>query len=197
VAANLVDEGYQGRFTASCIVLENTVHGPQLCLGFVGMSSPPWCGGPDVVGVEPYQTPCPRPPGGWRPIDRSTATPQAFDCAVALARADPGYCTHWVDQNLPAGAANPMDNDRARIILNVATTADTATLERPTRQDAYRNRRRAGDEPAVLSELAALGHELQERRVRTLAWVAGESPAMYEIFLRNVRHLCAGVVAEA
>jgi hypothetical protein len=52
---------------------------------------------------------------------------------VALAQVDPGYCVHWVDQNLPPGTANPMDNDRARIILNVATTGDTATLERTLR----------------------------------------------------------------
>lgn len=65
---------------------------------------------------------------------------------------------------------------------------------------AYRIRRRTSDEPATLSELAALGHELQERRVRALAWVAGESPAMYQVFVRNVRHLDAGagpLVAEA
>jgi hypothetical protein len=65
---------------------------------------------------------------------------------------------------------------------------------------AYRIRRRTSDEPAMLSELAALGHELQERRVRTLAWVAGESPAMYDVFVHNLRHLDTRVgplVAEA
>jgi len=37
---------------------------------------------------------------------------------------------HWVDQNLPAGAVDPGDNDRARVILNVASTADVEALER-------------------------------------------------------------------
>jgi len=50
MGVNLVDEGYQGRFAASCLVLQSAVHGPQLCLGGVGMSYPPSGGGPDVIG---------------------------------------------------------------------------------------------------------------------------------------------------
>jgi hypothetical protein len=65
---------------------------------------------------------------------------------------------------------------------------------------AYRIRRRTSDDAKTMGELATLGHELQERRVRTLAWVAGESSAMYEVFLLNVKRLNAAIgplVAEA
>jgi hypothetical protein len=53
----------------------------------------------------------------------------------------------------------------------------------------YRIRRRTSDDPAALDKLAALGHDLQERRARTLAWVAGENRAVYAMFLANVRCL--------
>lgn len=189
MGANLVDEDYRGRFTASGTVLENASHGPQLCLGAVMMSLPPQCGGPDIVGwswdglvhaddrgtrsgsyvvvghfdgvrftlTEPataweppdqppqppqpgrpagdeqLRTPCPEPSGGWRPVDPATATREAFGRLVETAQADPGYSALWIDQNLPPGAADPMDNDPARVIVNVATTTDTARLERTLR----------------------------------------------------------------
>lgn len=46
---NLVPDGYQGRFSVSAMVLEDESHGPQLCTA-VGLSHPPRCGGPDVIG---------------------------------------------------------------------------------------------------------------------------------------------------
>lgn len=64
----------------------------------------------------------------------------------------------------------------------------------------YRIRRRTSDEPKVLSALAEVGHELQERKARALAWVAGEDGELYEIFARNAEHLSARVgpaIAEA
>jgi hypothetical protein len=47
--ANLVPDGYTGRFRIVATVLENAEHGPQLCTG-VEDSLPPQCGGPDVAG---------------------------------------------------------------------------------------------------------------------------------------------------
>ncbi len=38
--------------TASATVLENDLHGPQLCLGAVGMSLPVQCGGPDITNWD-------------------------------------------------------------------------------------------------------------------------------------------------
>lgn len=47
---NLVEDDYRGRFKASCVVLENEAHGPQMCLGPVLLSMPLQCGGPSVAG---------------------------------------------------------------------------------------------------------------------------------------------------
>jgi hypothetical protein len=55
----------------------------------------------------------------------------------------------------------------------------------------YRIRRRTSDDAATLTTLANLGHDLQERRARCLAWVAGENTAVYEVFLLNMKHLDA------
>jgi len=88
---------------------------------------------PGREAVEPLGTPCSAPPEGPRPIDEARATSEAFDQAAQLARADPGFSHLWVDQNLPPGVPNPHDNDRARVILNVATTGDPRELERTLR----------------------------------------------------------------
>jgi hypothetical protein len=47
--ANLVPDGYTGRFRVEATVLQSAAHGPQLCIG-VAMSYPPQCGGPDIAG---------------------------------------------------------------------------------------------------------------------------------------------------
>ncbi|NIZ89988.1 hypothetical protein [Kineococcus rubinsiae] len=41
-----------GPFEVSGFVLEDDSHGPQLCLGAIAMSSPPQCGGPDLLGWD-------------------------------------------------------------------------------------------------------------------------------------------------
>jgi hypothetical protein len=55
----------------------------------------------------------------------------------------------------------------------------------------YRIRRRTSDDAATLTAIANLGHDLQERRARCLAWVAGENTAVYEVFLLNMKYLDA------
>lgn len=57
----------------------------------------------------------------------------------------------------------------------------------------YRVRRRASDDPEKLEELAALGHQIQERRTGALAWVAADSRELYEVFRANVDALDAVV----
>jgi hypothetical protein len=53
----------------------------------------------------------------------------------------------------------------------------------------YRIRRRTSDDKTTLTALADMGHDLQERRARCLAWVAGENTTIYEMFMLNVRYL--------
>ncbi len=78
-------------------------------------------------------TPCPPPAGGWRPVDPATATHEALQRLIEVAEADPGHSALWVDQNVPPGEVDQRDNNPARIIVNVATTGDTAALERRLR----------------------------------------------------------------
>ncbi len=53
----------------------------------------------------------------------------------------------------------------------------------------YRIRRRASDDTETMAALAVIGHEIQERKARTLAWVAGENTQLYEVFLANSEYL--------
>ncbi|MBL8930202.1 MAG: hypothetical protein JNL54_08780 [Kineosporiaceae bacterium] len=55
----------------------------------------------------------------------------------------------------------------------------------------YRVRRRASDDPERLEALAALGHQVQERRTGALAWVAADNREMYEVFRLNLEALDA------
>jgi hypothetical protein len=149
------------------MVLENTRHGPELCLGAVAASYPPQCGGVPVTnwdwdavaGVErahgstwgvyevigtyngdsftltepprppqrtegppetksnPFATPCPPPPGGWRVVDPTKVSFEAVRAARAAAAAEPDFGGHWVDQR---GGSN----DPNLAVLNFSFTGD-------------------------------------------------------------------------
>lgn len=60
----------------------------------------------------------------------------------------------------------------------------------------FRIRRRTSDDPDELARLAGLGNDIQERLMRSEAWVAGESRWMYER-LRDARRALATTVGEA
>jgi hypothetical protein len=87
------------------------------------------------------------------------------------------------------------------LVSLVATSARTSTENRRQGYAAaieavlawaeypYRVRRRTSDDPETLTRLVDLGHELQERRVRTMSWVASENRELYEVFLHNTHHL--------
>lgn len=62
-----------------------------------------------------------------------------------------------------------------------AVTAVVAWIEFP-----FRVRRRTSDDPAVLAELARLGHDLQERLAFSLAWIAADDSKRYERYMALV-----------
>ncbi len=70
------------------------------------------------------RTPCPEPPGGWRPIDRAKATDAARQAASALAQSSPDYGGLWIDQGQRVTEATA--NDPSKFILNVTFTGDVA-----------------------------------------------------------------------
>lgn len=64
----------------------------------------------------------------------------------------------------------------------------------------YRVRRRTSDDPATLAELAARGHDLQERMACHQTWIATEYPALadqYDHTRATVTSAVAPAVAEA
>ena len=83
----------------------------------------------------------------------------------------------WIDQNLSPGVVSEMDNDPARIILNVATTGDTTKLERTLR-------RVWGGALCV----STAGHT--DAELATIQDAVGDTPGM----LRSSRNALAGRV---
>jgi hypothetical protein len=77
-----------------------------------------------------YTSPCPTPPGGWRPVDPAKATDDAFQAASIMANADPDFAGLWIDQKLPSGGRN----DPAKLVLNVRFTKDLAGHEADIRR---------------------------------------------------------------
>ncbi|MEZ0075451.1 hypothetical protein [Planotetraspora sp. GP83] len=91
-----------------------------------------------------FTTPCPKPVGGWRPVDPATATLEAEAAAIARARKLPGYAGSWVDHNYveEIEGFDPDDprsveryaNDPKRLVLNLRFTGDPAVHEAAIRE---------------------------------------------------------------
>ncbi|MFE3450504.1 hypothetical protein ACFXJ8_16375 [Nonomuraea sp. NPDC059194] len=89
-------------------------------------------------------TPCPRPEGGWRPVDPSKATEEAMAAAIARAARLPGYAGSWLDQGYlkEIDGYDPDDprsverhtNDPKRLVLNLRFTGDPAVHEPAIRE---------------------------------------------------------------
>jgi hypothetical protein len=76
---------------------------------------------------DEFATPCPRPAGGWAPVDPATTDQAALDAATGLASARPGTAGVWVDQGAEPGWTGM--NDPRQLVLDVTTTGDVAALE--------------------------------------------------------------------
>lgn len=86
---------------------------------------------PPFVGPD-FSTPCPTPADGWVPVNPALATEQAFQQAIQLAQAAPGFGGLWIDQQTTGDELG--NNDPTRFILNVTTTGDQARLEADLRE---------------------------------------------------------------
>jgi hypothetical protein len=78
-------------------------------------------------------TPCPAPEGGWRVVDASKATDDAFEQTATAAEKLPGFGGLWIDQPAPSGDATS-SNDPAVLILNVKVTGDPSAAEAALRR---------------------------------------------------------------
>lgn len=94
---------------------------------------PPAPGSDGAVGPEPdFSTPCPRPEGGWKPVDPATTNQAALEAVDARARQHPDTAGTWLDQSAEPGWSGL--NDPAQLVFNVRTTGDTAALEAELRE---------------------------------------------------------------
>lgn len=127
-------------------------------------------------GPERDPLPCPVPDGGWVPPDPGTATQEALDRAIGLARSSEGFAGLWIDQGLPSAQLTEANaNDPGRLVLVVASTGDLAALEADLR-DVW------GGSLCV----APAGRSLAELRPALRA--VGELPGVVSSGYDEVRH---------
>ena len=86
----------------------------------------------EPAGID-FGTPCPEPPGGWRPVDAARATDTALQEGAARAAALPEHGAVWIDQgtDLPD---EPVPLAPPGVVLNVTTTGEPAAVEAAVRE---------------------------------------------------------------
>jgi hypothetical protein len=111
-----------GYFDGKTFTLTEPARSPEIQASVPGADT-----GPD------FTTPCPQPPGGWKPTDLDRATDAAFTAAVEKANGDPDFGGLWIDE--PAAALDPTPhNDPQRMVLNVTYTKDLDRHEAELRE---------------------------------------------------------------
>lgn len=79
-----------------------------------------------------FKTPCPEPPGGWRPVDATRLREKHLSEAMTLAHSSPDFAGEWIDYIGEPPYVEPVVKDH--IIWNVAFTGDLAKHERELRE---------------------------------------------------------------
>ena len=83
---------------------------------------------------DEYTTPCPKPDGGWRPVDPERATDDDLNAVNRAASDVDGFTGVWIDQRIPDDELTEWNaNDPKRLVLNVTTAGDPAEMERAVR----------------------------------------------------------------
>jgi hypothetical protein len=81
-----------------------------------------------------FTSPCPAPPGGWKPGDAAKATDEAMNAVNGMVTKDPDYAGLWIDQEIPANSMATPQNDPQKYVLNVKFTKDLARHEAEIRK---------------------------------------------------------------
>jgi hypothetical protein len=82
--------------------------------------------------LDDFATPCPRPAGGWAPVDPATTNQAALEAATGLAGSRDGTAGVWLDQGAEPGWTGM--NDPKQLVLNVTTTDEVEALEADLRE---------------------------------------------------------------
>jgi hypothetical protein len=80
-----------------------------------------------------FNSPCPAPSGGWKPVDPARATDDTFQAVNVKVQNDPDFAGLWIDQNNPSTDPAAM-NDPAKFVVNVRFTKDLARHEADIRE---------------------------------------------------------------
>ncbi|MGV9774112.1 hypothetical protein [Streptosporangium sp. NPDC003464] len=140
----------------------------------------------DVPGDKPdFSTPCPKPAGGWRPVDPAKATQEAMAAAIARAEQLPGYAGSWLDQGYleEIDGFDPDDprsverhaNDAGRLVLNLRFTGDPAVHE-PAIREVWGGALCLSRAQRTTAELRALQERAQEEiKGATSVWADGRA----------------------
>jgi hypothetical protein len=78
----------------------------------------------DPDGVDPFETPCPEPEGGWADVDPSATSDAARVAAMRIAEEIPEYAGLWIDY-----LEEPIGEITGPYVLNVAFTGDPHRFE--------------------------------------------------------------------
>ncbi|HEY2949498.1 MAG TPA: hypothetical protein VGJ53_14075 [Micromonosporaceae bacterium] len=79
-----------------------------------------------------YTSPCPEPPGGWRPVDPKKTTLDTLDRVFGVARALPDYAGLWINQLPPSGIGGLWIAELT--VVNVRFTRDLSRHEAELRK---------------------------------------------------------------
>jgi hypothetical protein len=86
-----------------------------------------------------FATPCPEPPGGWRPVDPARTTHRALQQVARAAERLDGCAELWWDQSVNPAADDPdadpgAMNDPEKLVVNVRVVGDVTAAERQLRE---------------------------------------------------------------
>ncbi|MGN9838610.1 hypothetical protein ACTMTI_10875 [Nonomuraea sp. H19] len=89
----------------------------------------------DPAGEGGFASPCPKPAGGWRPVDPARATQETLEKAMSLAGTAEEFAGAWLDQSYLDPLLTPREtekqgNDPKRLVLNLKFTGDLAGREK-------------------------------------------------------------------
>lgn len=92
-------------------------------------------------GDEELETPCPEPPGGWRPVDPERTTESALQQVARAADRLDGFADLWWDQSVNPAYDDPDSaereyamNDPAKLVVNVRVVGDAQAAEAELRE---------------------------------------------------------------
>jgi len=118
-------------------VVVGTYDGSTFTLTRPPMTQGEYDGPPFTDDEHDLATPCPEPPGGWRPVEPARATDATLEATIGVAHGLPGFADLWLDQS-PNDADPARDpeamNDPTKLVLNVRVTEDPAGAERRLRE---------------------------------------------------------------